>query len=131
MVVVPESCEGGVVVIPEAAGAGSAEDGFSGVARVVNVIPLVEHIGEADFKEDVVLVKIGEEFVPVVHDGAREDVAIGAHEVGIHDVMVFSVKITDGGGFIPDLLAGGGGVSKTGENDGKDEDNDGDDAGGA
>ena len=131
MVVVPEGGEGGVVVIPEAAGAGGAEGGFGGVARVVNVIPLVEHIGETDFKEDVVLVKIGEEFVPVVHDGAREDVAIGTHEVGIHDVMVLSVKIADGGGFIPDLLAGGGGVGETGENDGEDEDDDGDDAGGA
>ena len=119
-----------MVIIPEAAGAGGAEGGFGSVARVVNVVALVEHIGEADFKEDVVLVKIGEEFVPVVHDGAREDVAIGTHEVGIHDIVVLGVKIADGGGFIPDLLAGGGGVSETGENDGKDEDDDGDDAGG-
>ena len=77
------------------------------------------------------LVKISEEFVPVVHHGTREDVAIGTHEVGVHDVVILGVEAANSGGFIPDLLANGRAVSETGEDDGKDEDDDGDDAGGA
>ena len=131
VVVVPEGGEGGMVVIPEAVFTGGTVNGLGGSAGVFDAIALIKHIGEADLEENVMLVKISEEFVPVVHHGTREDVAIGTHEVGIHDVVILGVEAANSGGFIPDLLANGRAVGETGEDDGKDEDDDGNDAGGA
>ena len=64
----------------------------------------IEKIGEANFDEDVVGVDVFFELFFVFEDGVFESDAIGAHDIGINNEIIFGIEIANGGGGIPDFF---------------------------